>query len=70
MPLVLSYWPLAVLGNIKSTPKIEKAASETRKRLELSEARLKGVTFNFFLKQAENRREAQGPPELRPPLLP
>lgn len=33
--------------HIKNAHKIEKAASETRKRLELHEADLKGVTFTF-----------------------
>lgn len=49
MPWLLSHWPLAVLGKLpyKNAHKIEKAASETRKRLELNEADLKGVTFTF-----------------------
>lgn len=48
MPLVLSYWPLAVFGErnyTKSACKIEKAASETRKRSELCKAEFKGVAF-------------------------
>lgn len=40
---------LAFGCNIKSVPQMEKAGRKTRKRLELYEANLKGVTFTFKL---------------------
>lgn len=47
-------------NHIKSVPQKEKAGHKTRKRLELYEANVKGVTFTFLLNKLSTGGQCRG----------